>query len=342
MANLKTLLSIEHKIIQAPMAGGAVTPTLVANVSNAGGLGSLASGYLKPEVMRDQIYQVKEITDQPFQVNVFVPEPICEPNKYDIQFWKNRLPYVDEANPFPDDQTLWQDFYEKIDIVQASNVPIVSFTFACPPDDVIHALKQEGITLMGTATTLEEALFLEEKGMDAIIIQGSEAGGHRGTFLQTKGDALQGLLSLIGEVKEQVHIPVIASGGIVDRQSVQAVLQLGVDAAQIGTRFLASEESAAPPVYKQALLEANGNDTAITKLFSGKRARGIVNQWMTTEEVYGQRTLPYPLQHVLTTPMRKEAAASGNKEQMALWAGQGVGRIRSILTVKEIMDQLCE
>ncbi|WP_269773578.1 NAD(P)H-dependent flavin oxidoreductase [Bacillus safensis] len=342
MGDIKKLLQIEHGIIQAPMAGGAVTPQLAAAVSEYGGLGSLASGYVQPDHLRQQIRQVKQLTSRLFQVNVFVPESIPEVKKEDVAFWEKRLPARPSADRMPNEEELWDDFEQKINILLEEDVPIVSFTFACPKEQTIHRLKQKGIFLIGTATTKEEALLLEEKGMDAIVLQGSEAGGHRGTFLHVKGDALLGLISLISDVKPLCRVPLIAAGGITDRAGVKAVLALGADAVQIGTRFLASQESAAAEVYKKAILQAEGSETRVTRLFSGKRARGIVNQWMEDESLHEDRVLPYPVQHVWTTPMRKAAAAGGNPEQMALWAGQGVGRIHSILTVEDIMHELTQ
>ncbi|PCK20193.1 nitronate monooxygenase [Bacillus pumilus] len=342
MGEFTALLHIKHGIIQAPMAGGAVTPELIAAVSQYGGLGSLASGYVKPENMRQQIRQVKQLTSRPFQVNVFVPEPIPDVKTEDLAFWEKRLFVLPKAHMMPSEQGLWDDFEQKINILLEEEVPILSFTFACPNEQTIHCLKQKGIFLIGTATTKEEALLLEEKGMDAIVLQGSEAGGHRGTFLPSKGDALQGLISLISDVKPLCRVPLIAAGGITDQAGIKVALQLGADAVQIGTRFLASQESAAADVYKKAILQAEGSETAITRLFSGKRARGIVNQWMEEERVHEDRVLPYPVQHVWTTPMRKAAAAEGNSDQMALWAGQGIGRIHSILTVEDIMHELTQ
>ncbi|MER3124639.1 nitronate monooxygenase [Bacillus pumilus] len=340
MGDITTLLQIEYGIIQAPMAGGAVTPQLAATVSQYGGLGSLASGYVQPDNMRQQIKQVKQLTPRQFQVNVFVPEPISEPKKEDVAFWEKRLPAYPPADRMPSEEALWDDFEQKINILLEEEVPVVSFTFACPNEQTIQRLKQKGILLIGTATTKEEALLLEEKGMDAIVLQGSEAGGHRGTFLPSRGDALLGLFSLITDVKPLCRVPLIAAGGITDRAGVKAALALGADAVQIGTRFLASQESAAADVYKKAILQAESSETKITRLFSGKRARGIVNEWMEEERKNEERVLPYPVQHVWTTPMRKAAAAAGNPDQMALWAGQGVGRIHSILTVEEIMHEL--
>ncbi|WP_249705107.1 nitronate monooxygenase [Bacillus zhangzhouensis] len=342
MGEFTALLQIKHGIIQAPMAGGAVTPQLAAAVSQYGGLGSLASGYVQPENMRQQIRQVKQLTSRPFQVNVFVPEPIPDVKQEDVAFWKKRLPVLPKTHMMPSEEELWGDFEQKINILQEEDVPILSFTFACPDEQTIHRLKQKGIFLIGTATTKEEALLLEEKGMDAIVLQGSEAGGHRGTFLPSKGDALQGLISLISDVKQICHVPLIAAGGITNRAGVKAALELGADAVQIGTRFLASQESAAAEVYKKAILQAEGSETKVTSLFSGKRARGIVNQWMEAEKPHEDKVLPYPVQHGWTTPMRKAAAAAGNPEQMALWAGQGVGRIHSILTVEDIMHELTQ
>lgn len=185
MGDIKKL-QIEHEIIQAPMAGGAVTPQLAAAVSNYGGLGSLASGYVHPDDLRQQIRQVKQLTSRLFQVNVFVPEPIPDVKKEDVAFWERKLPIWSEAHRMPSEEELWDDFEQKINILLEEDVPIVSFTFDCPKEQTIHRLKQKGIFLIGTATTKEEALLLEEKGMDAIVLQGCEAGGTAAHFYVQK------------------------------------------------------------------------------------------------------------------------------------------------------------
>ncbi|XXM73139.1 nitronate monooxygenase [Lysinibacillus sphaericus] len=338
MNDLIKLLSIKKPIIQAPMAGGAVTPRLAAAVSNAGALGSLASGYLKPDVLEEQLLEIKQRTDRPFQVNLFVPKEEEPPSGEQVQRWKEIIPHAHEARPFASIQDEWQDFYQKVDLLIKHRVKSCSFTFDLPPEDAVKKLKDAGCTLIGTACSAEEAVLLEDRGVDAIVLQGTEAGGHQGAFLPASNPV--GLHALIKETVDRISIPVIAAGGIIDESGVKKAMHIGAQCVQIGTAFLVCKESAAHPVHKQQIFNASASDTRLTKVFSGKEARGIVNAWIKENEHREQDTLPYPYHNTLTKPMRQEAAKKNDPSGMSLWAGQGVDRLNKEMSVEELMENL--
>ncbi|MEG7356062.1 nitronate monooxygenase [Bacillus inaquosorum] len=341
MTEWMKLLSLTKPVIQAPMAGGLVTPVLAAAVSNEGALGSLASGYLSSDMLEKQIVDMQQLTDGAFQVNVFVPESRKEPDEGNIQTWKNRIPFAEQAPPFSSEEEEWEDFHKKISIILKHNVRACSFTFGIPPDETIQALKKNGCCLIGTATVPQEAIMLEERGMDIIVLQGSEAGGHRGSFLPVSREAALGLMSLIPQAADAVSVPVIAAGGIADRRGVQAAHCLGAQGVQVGTPFLMCEQCEASETYKGELKRARGTDTRLTSLFSGKPARGIVNQWMKEQQAEEANALPYPLQNTLTKPMRKQAAREKDSGYMSLWAGQSVGMLNGTADVKSLLAELC-
>ncbi|MDA7028091.1 nitronate monooxygenase [Bacillus sp. CLL-7-23] len=340
MNMLMERLSLSKPVVQAPMAGGLATPQLAAAVSNQGGLGGLASGYLTPEELKRQIEETKKLTEAPFQVNLFIPEKRETVSDEQLAAWQKKLPLSQPLAPMSTEEEDWSDFYEKIDIIFKANLSVCSFTFGLPPLDAVKKLKGRNCCLIGTAVSVEEAILLEERGMDFIVVQGSEAGGHRGAFLPTKGEGSVGLMALIPQVTDHVSIPVIAAGGIFDKRGVKAAFALGAEGVQLGTSFLTCKESGASPLYKQKLLEAIETDTRLTKLFSGKPARGIVNQWMKDRQNDEQDTLPYPYQNTLTKSMRKKAQLEKNPDNMSLWCGQGVRAAARETTVKELFEQL--
>ncbi|MEC1391298.1 nitronate monooxygenase [Bacillus licheniformis] len=329
-------LSLSKPVIQAPMAGGPTTPRLAAAVSDCGGLGGLASGYLTPEVLRQQILETKKLTSAGFQVNLFIPEKRETVSREEYEGWQEKIPLAHSASPVTDERQDWGDFYEKIEIILKEGISAVSFTFGPPPADAVKELKDRNCCLIGTAVSVEEAVLLEELGMDVIVVQGSEAGGHRGAFLKTKGEPAVGSMSLIPQAADHVSVPVIAAGGIFDKRGVAAAFALGAQGVQIGTAFLTCEESGTHPAYKQKLFEAVETDTSLTRLFSGKPARGMMEDRRQEEA----EALPYPLQNTLTQPMRKQAKLDGNTDNMSLWAGQSVRATVEQTTVKELMDQL--
>lgn len=319
-------LKIQYPILQAPMAGGPTTPDLVASVSNAGGLGSLGAGYLSPEQIRNAIKEIKQRTDQPFGVNLFVPDQSIA-RKDNIEGMNN---YLDKYRvdlgiaPSPSVTKFSESFEEQVQVVLEENVSVFSFTFGIPSQDIIQSMKQNGIFVIGTATIVDEAIALEIAGVDAIVAQGSEAGGHRGSFLTSTADALIGTMALVPQIVDHVSIPVIASGGIMDGRGLVASLVLGATAVQMGTAFLASIESGAHAVHKQKIISSNENATEVTKSYSGKAARGIFTDFMKDMRFY-EGTIPdYPIQNALTRDIRQAASKESNPEYMSLWAGQGL------------------
>jgi nitronate monooxygenase len=333
-------LKIQYPILQAPMAGGPTTPDLVASVSHAGGLGSLGAGYLSPEQIRNAIKEIKQRTDQPFGVNLFVPEQSTA-RKDNIEGMNNYLnKYRVDLGiaPSPTVTKFSESFDEQVRAVLEEKVSVFSFTFGIPSLDIIQSMKQNGIFVIGTATTVDEAIALENAGVDAIVAQGSEAGGHRGSFLPSTADALIGTMALVPQIVDHVSVPVIASGGIMDGRGLVASLVLGATAVQMGTAFLASIESGAHPAHKQKIISANEDATVITKSYSGKAARGILTDFMKDMRLY-EGTIPdYPIQNTLTRDIRQAASKVSNPEYMSLWAGQGL-RLAKDHAVAEIMKK---
>lgn len=326
-------LGIQHPIIQAPMAG-ITTPEFVAASAEAGILGSIGAGYLTAEATRDSIREVKGLTDKPFAVNLFVPEETEMDQEQLRQAYLALQPIGKKLGmPFWKAPISESDFDKQVDVIIEESVPICSFTFGIPDQGTIQKFKEAGVLLIGTATTKEEAIAVEQAGVDAVVAQGSEAGGHRGSFI---GEEYVPLHQLLSEIVETVKIPVIAAGGIANKEQMDEVIRLGAQAVQIGTALLATDESGAHPSYKQAVIEATENNTMITKAFSGKSARGIRNSFM--DMMANAPIAPYPYQNDLTKKIRSEAARLGKPEFLSLWAGENVQEATSG-TVKEIVEK---
>ena len=317
-------MGIQFPIIQAPMAGGITTPELVAAVSNAGGLGSLAAGYMSPKDIRESIRQIRALTSKPFSVNLFIPT-VHHVTLDDMKYARDLIERVcAELKIKIDlvDKPYVPNFEEQIELVAQEDISVFSFTFGMLNKAWIKKLKRSHTVLMGTATTLSEALELEKQGIDMIVAQGSEAGGHRGSFLDAAENSLVELLDLVPQLVDNIKIPIIASGGIMDGRGIVAALKLGATGVQMGTAFLSSDESGADTIYKQAVLNTHDDDTVLTRSFSGKLARGIRNKFITQMEIYQDHILDYPIQHALTSTMRKKAREAGCTEFMSMWAGQ--------------------
>lgn len=341
--DLSERLGIRLPILQAPMAGGATTPELVAAVSEAGGLGALGAGYMTPEAITEAIGKVRALTDKPFQVNLFTPDagPMEEVTPADAETANAALgDFRDElgleAPAIP--ERFAPDFQAQVEALVAAQVPVVSFTFGIPDEAVLRALRDAGILVMGTATTLSEAVMWQHTGrVDAVVAQGSEAGGHRGTFSVPYDDALVGLMPLLQEMTSTLEIPFVASGGLMTGGAVAAVLRSGAGAAQLGTAFLTTDECGVPEAYKLALKSARDDGTEVTRAFSGKPARGLRNRFIL--EMDGQPIAAYPVQNALTKDIRAEAARQGRPEFLSLWAGQGASLCRR-LPAGELMAAL--
>ena len=322
---------LRRRIVVAPMAGGPTTAGLVIAAALAGALGFLAAGYKTRDAMAAEITAVRAATAEPFGVNVFVPgAPYRDA--------ATLTGYLDTLGPGLGDAS-WDDdgFDGKIAALLADPPAVTSLTFGCPPPGVIRALRDAGSAVAVTVTSPAEAALAAEAGADALCVQGYEAGAHRGTFGNddTPGRD-RGLLSLIGEVAAVTGLPQIAAGGIMGPRQVRAVLAAGAAAAQCGTAFLRSPESGAHPLHKAALADPRYTATTVTRAFSGRPARGLVNEFIIE---HADAPPAYPEINNATRPLRAAAAARGDTERMSLWAGQGY-RLAAELPAAEIIDRL--
>jgi nitronate monooxygenase len=329
-------LGLDHPVVLAPLGGGPSTPELVAAVAGTGGLAFLGASYLSPAALRAELDRARALTGRPFGVNLFAgghpgtvaadPGPmlaLLAPVHARLGLPPPSTPAL-PPDPFP----------AQLEVVLEARPAVFSFTFGVPPADALTALRDRGIRTVGTATTADEARALADAGVDAVMAQGAEAGGHRGTFLGPFEDAMIPTLRLVREVRRAVRLPVIAAGGIMDGGGVRAALEAGADAAGLGTAFLACPESGAAPAYKRALLEARADRTVMTRAFSGRPARGLSNAFVRALAGHEDAILPFPLQNGLTRALRTAAAKAGDAEHLSLWAGQGVARLRALPAAK--------
>jgi nitronate monooxygenase len=339
-------LGIELPIIQAPMASVA-TPEMVAAVSNAGGLGSLGVGAVGADATRQMITAVRAQTDRPFQVNVFCNKPaIADATREGA--WLNRLApeFARHGVKPPTHLTeIYKSFLTddaKLAVFLAERPPIVSFHFGFPARDRIEALHAAGIVLLATATNLEEGKAIAAAGIDAVVAQGYEAGGHRGVFDPNGIDERLGTVTLTRLLVRMLDIPVIAAGGIMDGAGIAAVLTLGAAAAQLGTAFIACPESAADAGYRTALLGAAAAHTVITPAISGRPARCLANRMTALAEGVERSAIPdYPIAYDAAKALHTAAKAAEEFGYGAHWAGQGAPLARS-LPAGELMACLRE
>lgn len=343
MTLLKTL-NLTCPIVQAPMAGGATTPELIAAVSNFGGLGSLGAGMTASDPLNQQINQIKALTDKAFAVNLMVlSEQQSTTLDTPVPEWLQQ--YYEEQGielQLPDKPA--QSFKQQLQVLLDNPLPVASFTFGIISKAQVDALHNVGTKVVGTANHPLEAKAWADIGADAVCMQGYEAGGHRGGWLPESEQNPLGLLTLISQTKSVTNVPLIASGGIMNAQDIQAVQSAGAELAQLGTAFLTTHESGINPSYKAELLKVSrgerSNLTRLTRLFSGKQARGLVNDYLTQYAKYDNDSLPaYPQLNAMTKPMRAEAGKQGNSEYLSLWAGQGVNQVQQ-QSVKDLLQRL--
>ncbi|MGH3391818.1 MAG: nitronate monooxygenase [Actinomadura sp.] len=314
--SLRELLTLP--IVQAPMAGGGSRPALVAAVSGAGGLGFLAAGYKTAEQVRDEFVETRSLTSRPFGVNLFVPSA-APVDRAALAAYQERL--APEAArlgtslgaPAGGDD----DWDAKVADLLTDPPAVVGFTFGAPALEIVKAFQDQGVLVVVTVTAAEEAASVPEA--DALCVQGTEAGAHRGSFGNDLGDGLR-LLPLLAAVRQVTDRPLIATGGLGSGGQIAEVLSAGAVAAQLGTAFLRSAESGAHPVHKAALVDPRFTGTAVTRAFSGRPARGLVNRFMT--EHSASAPAAYPHVHNLTSPLRRAAARQQDADAMALWAGE--------------------
>lgn len=331
-ADFARWLGIEHAIIQAPMAGNGSTPAMTAAVSAAGGLGSIGAAYLTLDALAAEVAAVRGRTDRPFAINLFAqsetPPGAADPAPMLALIARHHAALGLEPPLLP---SLPVDaLAAQLEAVLAHRPAVVSFTMGLLPPADIARLRQAGIKTMGTATTVAEAKALAATGVDAIIAQGSEAGGHRGTFLGPYEAALIGTCALVPQIVDAVAIPVVAAGGIMDGRGIVAAEALGAGAVQMGTAFLATTESGIHENYKAALLAAADSATAITYAFSGRPARGLRNAFLNDGAAHPDLILSFPLQNAATRPMRQAAARLGDIDRLSLWSGQAPSLARRL------------
>jgi nitronate monooxygenase len=339
------LFGIRYPIILAGMAGGISTPELVAAVSRAGGLGTLGAAYMDPEKIRAAITQIRQLTTAPFAVNLFVEQTLKSPTKIEpkVQVALNQIRNQLSIPVETKEQIEVHDkFEQQFTILIEEKVPVISTAFGILSEKQMKQAKLAGMKVLTMVTTPEEAILAEEAGCDAIVAQGTEAGGHRGTFDITNQPmgANIALFTLLPEIVDQVSIPVIAAGGIMDGGGILVALALGAQAVQMGTRFLTVVESGAHPAYKQMLLASQGKDTVLTTAFSGRPARGIMNSFIKEWDRSGIEPMPFPIQNTLTRDIRDAASKQNNAQYLSLWAGQGVGSLDKVESAEAVMKEI--
>jgi nitronate monooxygenase len=324
---LTAKLGIEYPIIQGPL-GGLSSQRLTAAVSNFGGLGSFGAHGLAPQAIRDVIEEIRSLTSKPFAMNLWVSMEDEGARTSDEAAFRRSLaplaPYLAElqapAPPYKPYSPV--RFEDQARVLIGARVPVFSFIVGIPPKEILDECRAKSIVTIGTATTPDEAIALEAAGVDAIVASGFEAGGHRGSFLRPADESLMGTFSLVPQVADAVEVPVIAAGGVADARGVIAAMALGAEGVQIGTAFLACEESGASRLHREALLSDKARYTRLTRGFTGRLARGIRNRLMDDLSRPEVEILPYPLQRALVRNVAVAAEAAGRPDLVQMWAGQ--------------------
>jgi nitronate monooxygenase len=319
-------LGLRLPVVQAPMAGGPGTVALAAAVSGAGGLGFLAAGYKSATAVREEVQALRALTGERFGVNVFVPGPAGDQAAV-TRYARELRPEAERRGVALGDPRYDDDAWEaKVAVLVEERVPVVSFTFGLPRPDLLAALHAAGATVLVTVTSPAEALAAQGLGADALVVQGFEAGGHRGGFDDQDGAGEYGLLTLLRLVSRAVELPLVAAGGLMDGAAVAAVLVAGAEAAQLGTAFLCCPEAGTSAAHREALTTRSG--TAVTRAFSGRRGRGLVNRFLTEHTATAPSA--YPQVHHLTAPLRAAAREAGDPDGVNLWAGQGHALVEAV------------
>ncbi|WP_159467801.1 nitronate monooxygenase family protein [Dyadobacter sp. 3J3] len=327
------LLGIKYPILLGPMGGGFSTPQLLAAVSNAGGLGSFGAYTFTAEQILEADKAIRMLTDKPYNINLWVSdvdEGLADFSEQSLTKIKELFqPYFDELGiPMPNlDTNIASKFEKQVEAIFKIRPAVFSFIFGIPSKEILDEARRLGIKTVGAATTLDEALLLEEANVDAIVAAGFEAGGHRPSFLRPASESLTGTFALIQQLKAKVKTPVIAAGGIVDGKGIAAAFTLGADAVQLGTAFLVTDESNASPLHKAKILSDEAKYTVLSKSLTGRMGRMIRNR--ISEEVSNEtEVLPFPLQTRLIGPLREAALLRGKKDMINFWSGQKTVNLR--------------
>jgi nitronate monooxygenase len=341
---LTSRLGLRYPIIQGPL-GGLSSQKLAAAVSNYGGLGSFGAHGLKPEAIRSVIREIKALTSKPFAMNLWVSmEDEGASTSTEEAFHRSLVPlakHIESINGAKPSYSPYEPirFEDQVQVFLEEQVPAFSFIFGIPSKQVLDEFRRKGIALIGAATTVDEAIALDQAGVDVIAASGFEAGGHRGSFLQSAEDSLTGTISLVPQVVDAVRVPVVAAGGIGDARGIVAAFALGAEGVQMGTAFLACEESGANTHHRNALLSGQARQTALTRGFTGRLARGIKNRLLDELNNKDTEILPYPLQRGLMRHLALPAQKAGRPDLLALWAGQSAS-LSQCSDVHVLLDSL--
>jgi nitronate monooxygenase len=341
---LTARLGLQIPIIQGPL-GGLSSQRLTAAVSNYGGLGSFGAHGLKPETIRKVIREIKDLTAKPFAMNLWVSmEDETAFASTEEAFHRSLAPLADHIESVGGDKPSYHAyepirFEDQVQVLLDEGIPAFSFIYGIPARQILDEFRRRGIVLIGTSTTVDEAVALEQAGVDVIAASGFEAGGHRGSFLQSSEDSLTGTMALVPQVVDAVELPVIAAGGIGDARGIVAAFALGAESVQMGTVFLACEESGASTLHRGALLNDQAKQTALTRGFTGRLARGIKNRLLDELNKRETEILPYPLQRILMRSLSIPAEKAGRTELLPLWAGQSASLSRHT-DVRALLDSL--
>lgn len=338
------LLKIEYPILLGPMGGGFSTPELLAAISNAGGLGSLGAYTLTPQEIIESDKIIRTKTDKPYNINLWINDVderlLNYPSEKIGEIKLLFKPFFDELSiPLPDlDANIPSKFLKQVETLFELKPAVFSFIFGIPSKEILNEARKLGIKTLGAATTLDEALALEEARVDAIVATGFEAGGHRPSFLKPADESLTGTFALIQQVKAKTKTPIIAAGGIADAKGIRAALTLGADAVQIGTAFLVTDESNATPMHKAKLFSEESKNTVLSKSLTGRMGRMIGNR-ISSAIRYETEVLPFPLQTRLMGPLRAAAIEQGKTDMYNFWSGQNAVDLK-YTSAKELMEAL--
>jgi nitronate monooxygenase len=337
-------LGIKYPIIQGPL-GGLSSQRLTAAVSNYGALGSFAAHGLTPNAIEDVVAELRSMTDKPFAMNLWISMEDEGAGKSDEAAFKRSLaaivPHIQSIGGTLPSYAPYSPtkFEEQVRVLIDAKVPAFSFIYGIPAKEILDECRARGIAIIGTATTPDEAMELQKANVDVIVASGFEAGGHRGSFLRASEDSLTGTFSLVPQVVDAVSAPVVAAGGIADARGIHAAFALGAEGVQIGTAFLACEESGASQQHREALLGGKAGKTALTRGFTGRLGRAIKNQLLDTMNAPGVEILPYPLQRYLMRSISAPAEKSGRQELIPMWAGQSAN-LAHHAKAAELLDAL--
>jgi nitronate monooxygenase len=343
---LTAKLGIDYPVIQGPL-GGLSSQRLTAAVSNFGGLGSFGAHSLGPEAIKDVIAQIRSLTSKPFAMNLWVSMEDEGARTSDESSFNNSLAFLaDHLSALGAPRPAYKPyspirFEDQVRVLLDAKVPVFSFIYGIPPREILEECRARKIVTIGAATTPEEAAALQDAGVDAVAASGFEAGGHRGSFLRPAEESLMGTFSLVPQVVDIVDVPVIAAGGIGDARGVVAAMALGAEGVQMGTAFLACEESGASRLHREALLAKNAGHTTLTKGVTGRLARGIHNRLMEDLNGRGTEILPYPLQRGLVRNISLAAEAANRPDFLPMWAGQSAN-LSTCTNISAFLNSLVE